>query len=245
MAITVVTPENLEYFKGKQDDFNDGRFIKSVELPTKVSDLENDAGYQTASDLQSAINAAVAAVLRYKGTKADVESLPATGNAVGDVWHVESNTAEYAWNGTEWEPLGGSIQASVSWSDIAGKPVEFPPEPHEHDAATQDAAGFMSQSDKIKLDGIASGANAYVHPSGTQVSSGLYKIATDGGGHVKGAVQVVKADITGLGIPAQDTTYGAATTTSAGLMSAADKSKLNGLEAIQGMTTAEIDELFS
>lgn len=32
--------------------------------------------------------------------------------------------------------------------------------------ATQTAAGLMSATDKTKLDGIASGANAYVHPTG-------------------------------------------------------------------------------
>jgi hypothetical protein len=35
-----------------------------------------------------------------------------------------------------------------------------------HAAATTAAAGFMSAADKTKLDGIATGANAYVHPSG-------------------------------------------------------------------------------
>lgn len=36
---------------------------------------------------------------------------------------------------------------------------------HGHSAATQSAAGYMSSSDKIKLDGIAAGANKYTHPS--------------------------------------------------------------------------------
>ncbi|NBD24313.1 hypothetical protein [Paenibacillus glycinis] len=35
-----------------------------------------------------------------------------------------------------------------------------------HAVATQTAAGFASASDKTKLDGIAAGANNYVHPSG-------------------------------------------------------------------------------
>lgn len=42
---------------------------------------------------------------------------------------------------------------------------------------------------------------------------------------------IAKADIVALGIPAQDTTYADATTTASGLMSATDKSKLNGVEA--------------
>ena len=69
----------------------------------------------------------------------------------------------------------------------------------------------MSAADKTKLDGIASGANAYSHPTYTAKSSGLYKVTVDSTGHVSAATAVAKADITGLGIPGSDTTYGAAT----------------------------------
>lgn len=36
---------------------------------------------------------------------------------------------------------------------------------HGHSAATAAVAGFMSATDKAKLDGIAGGANAYSHPA--------------------------------------------------------------------------------
>ena len=42
---------------------------------------------------------------------------------------------------------------------------------------------------------------------------------------------ISKADIVALGIPAQDTTYNAVTTTTDGLMVASDKVKLNGIES--------------
>ena len=42
---------------------------------------------------------------------------------------------------------------------------------------------------------------------------------------------VTKADITALGIPAQDTTYNTVTTTTNGLMIATDKTKLDGIES--------------
>lgn len=60
-----------------------------------------------------------------------------------------------------------------------------------------------SQTEKTKLAGIAEGANKYVHPSYTAKSSGLYKITIDATGHVSAVTAVTKADITGLGIPAQ------------------------------------------
>lgn len=99
--------------------------------------------------------------------------------------------------------------------------------------ATADAAGgaLLTTEQAAKLAGIEAGANNYTHPAYTAHESGLYKVTVDASGHVSGAETVVKADITGLGIPAQDTTYSEATTSSAGLMSATDKSKLEGVEA--------------
>lgn len=76
------------------------------------------------------------------------------------------------------------------------------------------------------------GAAAYAHAvtnKGTALSSGLYKITVNNEGHITAGTAVSKSDITDLGIPAQDTTYSAATTSAAGLMSAADKIKLNGI----------------
>ena len=97
--------------------------------------------------------------------------------------------------------------------------------------ATTSTNGLMSASDKTKLDGIATGANKYTHPSYTARSSGLYKVTVDSTGHVSNVSAVTKSDITALGIPGQDTntTYGNATTSTAGLMSAADKKKLDGI----------------
>lgn len=65
-------------------------------------------------------------------------------------------------------------------------------------------------------------------------------------------IPVTKDDITGLGIPAQDTTYDEATTAKAGLMSAADKTKLDGMnttidKAITNHTAtdAEVSEMLA
>ena len=53
------------------------------------------------------------------------------------------------------------------------------------------------------------GKTAYDHAAahGSAFASGLYKITTNAAGHVTAATAVVKADITGLGIPGQDTVY--------------------------------------
>ncbi len=84
--------------------------------------------------------------------------------------------------------------------------------------ATQTEHGYMSAADKIKLDGIATGANNYSHPGYTSKSNGFYKVTVDGTGHVSATTNVSKSDITNLGIPAQDTTYSAATSSTLGLV---------------------------
>lgn len=100
-------------------------------------------------------------------------------------------------------------------------------------------------AEKTKLAGIADGANKYVHPTHTAAASGLYKVTVDALGHVTATTKVTKNDITALGIPAQDTTYDNATTSAAGLMSAADKTKLDGMTiASDADVTAMLTEIF-
>ena len=114
------------------------------------------------------------------------------------------------------------------------------------DLATTSTAGAMSAADKAKLDGIAAGANNYTHPEHTAHESGLYKVTVDAPGHVTDADPVAKEDITGLGIPAQDTTYGEATQETAGLMSAADKKKIDGMVIAEDSEVTEmLNEVFT
>ena len=134
---------------------------------------------------------------------------------------------------------GKDLTSYVSGMSIAGKVITFTKGDGTEDTlttqdttynnATTSSDGLMSSEDKTKLNGIATGANNYTHPSYTSKTSGLYKITVDGTGHVSAATAVAKTDITALGIPAQDTTYNNATTSSDGLMSSEDKTKLNGI----------------
>ena len=83
-----------------------------ITIPTNNNQLTNGAGYQTASDVSSAISSAITTVMDYKGTKATTAALPSSGNKQGDVWHVTADNAEYAWNGSAWEELGTPIDLS-------------------------------------------------------------------------------------------------------------------------------------
>lgn len=94
---------------------------------------------------------------------------------------------------------------AVAKSDITA--LGIPGQDTTYGNATQSTSGLMSATDKAKLDGISTGANKYIHPTGEAAnkSLGLYKVATDATSHVKQVTAVTKADITALGIPAQNT----------------------------------------
>jgi len=64
------------------------------------------------------LRASVAAALDYKGTKDTYEDLPSEDNKKGDVWNVVAAHGStpagtnYAWDGTQWDPLGGTVDLS-------------------------------------------------------------------------------------------------------------------------------------
>lgn len=87
---------------------------------------------------------------------------------------------------------------------------------HTHADATQSASGFQSAADKKKLDGIAAGANNYVHPT----TSGNKHIPSGG---IAGQILRCASDGTGEWADENDTTYPEFTGASA---SAAGKSGL-------------------
>lgn len=113
-----------------------------ITVPTEVSDLTNDSGYQTASDVQGAIgtalangnnpyqteedvalsiSSAVASAYKYRGSVATYNDLPASGQAVGDVWDVQDTGVNYAWTGNEWDDLGPYVDTSVLWTSTTGQ----------------------------------------------------------------------------------------------------------------------------
>ena len=104
---------------------------------------------------------------------------------------------------------------------------------HSHNNATVTSSGYMSKDDKAKLDGIASSANNYTHPS-------------------KHAASMITQDSTHRFVTdTEKSTWNAkastsvATTSANGLMSSSDKTKLNGIaEGAQvnaDITKAEIE----
>lgn len=79
--------------------------------PTKLSEFQNDSGFQTASQVQSAIKSATSTVLRYKGTVANREALPSNAE-VGDTYNLQDTGGNVAWDGTKWDDLGETVDLS-------------------------------------------------------------------------------------------------------------------------------------
>ena len=161
-------------------------------------------------------------------TKSDITALGIPGSNT-DTTYDNFKGATSDTNGTN-----GLVPAPYSGNQsqfLRGDATWATPPDTTYGIATTSKDGLMSTADKNKLDGIDTGANNYTHPTYTAKASGLYKVTVDGTGHVSVAVAVTKSDITALGIPGQDTvvTYGEVTTTANGLMTAADKTKLDGI----------------
>ena len=90
-------------------------------------------------------------------------------------------------------------------------------------------AGFMSVSDKAKLDAIEAGANATVFSSGTPQAVGIASAGSSG--------QASRSDhVHAHGNQAGGLLHSTATTGVDGFMAAADKSKLDGIEAGANLT---------
>lgn len=99
--------------------------------------------------------------------------------------------------------------------------------------ASQSANGLMSAADKKKLDGIANGANNFTYSLPTASATVLGGVKTGSNiTNTSGVLSLTKANVTsalGYTPPTTNTTYGNATTSSSGLMSSNDKSKLDGI----------------
>lgn len=217
-----------------------------ITVPTKTSQLENDKKFQTDTEVSSAIQTAISKSGHASYQK--VSAVPAVDAAQENILYLVMNTTTKHYD---------------IYAKIKGDGDTYTME--QLDDTTVDLSGYVEKEDgkglsdenftaayKDKLDGIAAGANKYVHPTHTAAASGLYKTTVDEEGHVTDTFPVTKDDITGLGIPAQDTTYDEATTSKAGLMSAADKTKLDGMDttidkaiANHTATDAEVSEMLA
>ena len=208
----------------------------NITVPTKTSQLNNDSTFQTSAQVVAAINTAISKSGHASFQK--VDAVPKADAAQENILYLVMNTTTKHYD--IYAKIKGSSDSYTmellddTTVDLSGKVDKV--------AGKGLSTNDYTTAEKTKLAGIAEGANKYVHPSYTAKTSGLYKLTVDATGHVSAVAAVTKGDITALGIPGQDTTYPEATTAKAGLMSAADKSKLDGMTIA---TDAEVSEMLT
>ena len=226
MAYTETKLTNLGHLKDLAIKAQAEIAAVKVKIPTNVSQLTNDAQYQTSSQVTTAIQQAIAASGHASFQK--VDAVPEAESAQTNILYLVMNgeTSHYDIYAKVDNEMVLLDDTTVDLSNYVQK---------DGDKVLSD--NNFSDADKTKLDGIAEGANNYTHPSHTAAASGFYKVTVDELGHVTAVTAVTKEDITGLGIPGQDTTYQKATAEADGLMSKEHFSKVEGVAA--GATKVE------
>ena len=206
---------------------NIGALPDTTVIPSKTSDLTNDSGFiSTETDptvpswaKQSTKPAYTASEVgaiptTQKGAASGVAELDSGGKVpasqlpsyVDDVLEYSSRSAFPSTGETGKIYVALDTNLAYRWSGSAY--VEISPS-----LALGETSSTAYRGDRGKA--------AYDHATDsgrltTAAASGLYKVAVTAEGHVASATAVQKGDITGLGIPGQDTTYSAFTGASAG-----------------------------
>ena len=227
--------------------------IKS-NIPTKVSDLTNDSGFISSYTETDPVFTASAA---HNITSTDISNWNSKTSNTGTVTKVTAGTGLSI--GTT---AGGNFTTSgtinhtnsvTAQNTQAVYPIKIDKNGHISAYGSAQTILSLGTSSSTAFRGDY-GNSAYAHAvtnKGSAFSSGFYKITTNSEGHVTGATTVQKSDITGLGIPAQDTTYTFDGTYNASTNKAATVSTVNNAlvnTALTGTTTAEsiyTDELTS
>lgn len=192
----------------------------SSDIP--VSKFANDAEYQTATQVSASIDAKISSVYRYKGSVANQAALPSSDNVTGDIYNCEDTGMNYAWNGEAWDALG----SATTLADLGV-------------TATAEELNYISgvtSGVQAQLDGKA--ASEHTHTVSeisdfpeSMPASDVYSWAKSETKPTYTATEVGAAEASHI--------HDDATTSVAGFMSAADKTKLDGIE--EGATKLEID----
>lgn len=139
--------------------------------------------------------------LGHTHTFASLTSKPTTlaGYGITDAYPLSGNPSNFLTSFTESDPTVGSHIKAITTANISNWNTAFGWGNHSglyapiahvgsggtaHADVTTTTDGFMMAADKVKLDGIATGANNYVHPN-SGVTAGTYNnVTVNAQGHV-------------------------------------------------------------
>lgn len=198
------------------------------------ADVDTLIGTDTGKSVRTIANEELAAQLIPEGAQDSLDTLTEIAQWIQD--HPDDaaamNTAIAKLNGIVAGIGGEDDDYATVMAAIEGKIA----------AATKVEASETNGN--IKINGEET--TVYTHPTTSAVAAGFKKVGNDDKGHVVLGADVTKQDIVALGIPAQDTTYSDVVAGGAsGLMSGADKTKLDGIEvATDPEVKSMLDEVF-
>lgn len=138
------TTDTLEIVAGSNitltPDATNDKLTIAATVPTKVSELANDSAFQTATQVQNAINTAVAGVYKIKGSIA-FASLPTTGMVAGDTYNITNaftTDAKFVEGAGKIYPAGTNVvyTADSKWDCMAG---------------VYDLSGYLLASDLVEI----------------------------------------------------------------------------------------------
>ena len=165
---------------------------------------------------KSQVDSKFTSVYIFKGSVDTVEDLPTEGNVIGDVWNVRKNDTNYAWTSEGWDALGGTTDGY---------------------SQAQADARFVQ-----KEEGKGLSTNDYTNADKTKVTN-LTNYVTGGTGAVTDAnaatITLSKKNPVNGSASTDTVVINKATTTTAGVMSAADKTKLDGLSNYDDSTITQ------
>lgn len=189
---------------------NNAIHVPSMEGVERTKYLRSDGTWQTPPDTNTTYGAATQSIngLMSATDKAKLDGIAANANNYS---HPSTHAASMISQDATHRFVTDNEKST--WNGKAGTGT-----------VSQSANGLMSANDKKKLDGIAANANNYSHPSG----NGNNHIPSGGS-----SGQILRWSAAGTAVWGSDnnTTYGAATQSANGLMSANDKKKLDGIAA--------------
>ena len=173
-----------------------GAYTKA-EVDSAVAKKANSSHTHAAADITSVNASAITGVI-------DAKNLPSFVDDVIEGYY--SSSKFYKTRGSD----------GVYATEITGESGKIYVNLNDNKTYRWSGSAFVVISETIALGETSTtayqgdrGKVAYDHASahGSAFASGLYKITTNAAGHVTAATAVVKTDITGLGIPGQDTVY--------------------------------------